>query len=271
MKQFIICLALTGISSLIFSQTSYTVSNAKELLQAIGPDRTITLKSGDYQLKDAYDVKSDYILFSSEYDGPELIVNNVANMTLTGEGTATILAEPRYAWVINFMACSKIKIKGIVFGHTEEGYCTGGVLGFTTCSGFTISNCEMYGSGTEGLAFSESTNFTFNNCEIRKCTYDIMNVSSSSNISFTDCTFKDTGEFDLITIQTSSKVSFKKCMFRNNATSDFMPYFFNIDEASKNISVEESMFKDNTVVKFVNDKSRLTQKNNKFEGNAFKE
>jgi hypothetical protein len=269
MKRTLSALFIVGICSNILAQTNYDVSNAKELLQAIGPNRTITLKSGDYELKEAYGVKSDYILFSNEYDGPELIVSNVSNMTLTGDGKANILAEPRYAWVINFMACSEITLKGIVFGHTEAGYCTGGVLGFSNCSGFGISNCQMYGSGTEGLAFSESSKFTFNNCEIRKCTYDLMNVSSSSNIAFTSCTFKETGEFDLITIQSSSNLSFKKCMFSNNVTSEFMPYFFNIDELSKNISVEESMFKDNSVVKFVNEKSRLTQKNNKFEGNSF--
>jgi hypothetical protein len=269
MKKIIFALLLSASGSMLFAQANYMVSTAKELLSAIGPDRTITLKSGDYQLKDAYDVKSDHILFSSEYDGPELILSNISNMTLTGSGKVTLLAEPRYAWVINFMACSNITIKGLVFGHTEAGYCSGGVLGFSNCSNFSISNCEMYGSGTEGLAFSESSDFTFNNCEIRKCTYDIMNVSSSSNISFANCTFKETGEFDLITIMSSGKISFKKCLFSNNATSDFMPYFFNIDEASKNISVEESMFKDNTVVKFVNEKSRLTQKNNKFEGNSF--
>jgi hypothetical protein len=271
MKRTISVLFMFGISSIILAQTTaFSVSNAKELLQAIGSDRTITLKSGDYQLKDAYDVKSDYVLFSSEYDGPELIVTGITNMTLKADGKVTILAEPRYAWVINFMACSKITLKGIVFGHTEAGYCTGGVLGFSNCKNFNISDCEMYGSGTEGLAFSESSDFIFSNCEIRKCTYDLMNVSSSSNIAFLACTFKDTGEFDLITIQSSSNVSFIKCMFSNNATSEFMPYFFNIDENSKLIDVEESMFKDNTVVTLVNNKSRLTQKKNKFEGNAFK-
>jgi len=97
-----------------------------------------------------------------------------------------------------------------------------------------------------------------------------MNISSSGNISFTNCTFKDTGEFDLITIQTSNNISYKKCLFSNNTTSEFMPYFFNIDEFSKTISAEECMFKDNQVITFINEKLRLTQKNNKFEGNAFK-
>lgn len=251
------------------AQQNLTVSNARELLEAIGPDRTITLKSGDYQLKDAYDVINEYILFVDEFDGLSLIVRNVTNMTLVGVGKPTIYAEPRYAWVVSFLASYSVTIKGIVFGHTEAGYCTGGVLNFDNCSIFTVSDCEMFGSGTEGLGFYVASNFTFDNCVIRNCTYDIMTLSTSSNISFTGCTFKETGEYDLITMYSSNNVSFKKCTFSNNFNGEFMPYFFSIDEFSKDISVESSKFKDNRVVKFVNDKSRLKQKKNKFEGNSF--
>jgi hypothetical protein len=269
MKKVFFAFLITLIVLGAHAQKNITVSNAKELVEAIGPDRTITLKSGNYQLKDAYDIKSDYILFSSEYDGPELLVRNVSHMTLKGDGKVTIYAEPRYAWVINFLACYYITVEGIVFGHTEAGYCTGGVLNFDNCSIFTLSDCEMYGSGTEGLGFKEASNFTFSNCTVRNCTYDIMTLSTSSNISFTNCTFKETGEYDLITMYSSNNVSFKKCLFNDNFNGDFMPYFFNIDEFSKDISVGNCKFTDNKVVKLVNDKSRLKQKGNKFKGNSF--
>jgi pectate lyase len=269
MRKMVIALLLCLLCCLTMAQKNITVSNAKELLQAIGPQQTITLEAGDYYLKDAYEVKNDFIVFTNEYDGPELVLTNISGMTLVAEGKVTILAEPRYAWVINFTGCSNITLKGIVFGHTEAGYCSGGVLGFSNCKGFTISNCELYGSGTEGMAFSESSDFNISNCEIRQCTYDIMNISGSQNISFTNCTFKDTGEFDLISITSCSNIFYKKCMFSNNATCEFMPYFFNIDEHSKNISVEHSMFRDNKVLKFVNVKSRLVMKKNKFAKNDF--
>jgi hypothetical protein len=270
MKKLTIILILLTVIVNVKAQKNITVSNAKELVEAIGPDRTITLKSGNYQLKDAYDVKSDYILFLSEYDGPELIVRNLTNLTLTGDGKVTIYAEPRYAWVMDFWSCYYITVKGIIFGHTEAGYCTGGVLHFDNSSFFTISDCEMFGSGTEGLGFKQASNFTFNNCVIRNCTYDIMTLSTSSNISFTNCTFKETGEYDLITMYSSNNISYKKCIFSDNFNSNFMPYFFNIDEFSKEISVENCKFTDNKVVTFVNDKSRLKQKGNKFKGNSFK-
>ena len=207
------------------------VATAHEFLNAVGSNRTIIL-TGDYYdntdaLRDFPSLHLDYesaettdrnVFCVDNYDGPELHIANITNLTIvTNQPVVTFVAQPRYADVITFEKCSGIKIDGITFGHTEEGYCDRGVLGFYNCANVEVSSCDLYGCGTEGIVLTNCANMTFTASKIRDCSYHIMHLSRSRNVKFESCQFFRNREFEQINIHGCENVFFDNCMIANNA------------------------------------------------------
>ena len=211
------------------------VATAHEFLNALGSNRTIVLTNDYYDITEALqDFPSLHLDYESaettdrniycidNYDGPELHIANITNLSIvTSRTVVTFVAQPRYADVITFEKCSGIKIDGITFGHTEEGYCDRGVLGFYQCTDVEISCCDLYGCGTEGIVLTDCAKMTFTASKIRDCSYHIMHLSRSRNISFESCQFFRNREFEQINIHGCENVLFDNCMIANNAGTLF--------------------------------------------------
>lgn len=207
------------------------VETAHEFLKALGSNRTIILTSDYYDITEALqDFPSlllDYesaettdksIYCIDNYDGPELHIANLKNLHIeTNQRVVTFVAQPRYADVITFEKCSGIEITGITFGHTEEGYCDRGVLGFYQCTNVVLSSCDLFGCGTEGIVVEDCANMTFIASKIRDCSYHIMHLYKSRNITFNSCQFFRNREFEQINIHGCDNVLFDNCMIANNA------------------------------------------------------
>ena len=214
---------------------TYEVATAHEFLNALGSNRTIILTSDSYDITDALlDLPSLLLDFESaettdrnvycldNYDGPELHIANISNLTiLTEHPVVTFLAQPRYADVITFEKCSGIRIEGVTFGHTEEGYCDRGVLGFYNCSRVDLVNCDLFGCGTEGIILENCSNMTFTATKIRDCSYHIMHLYDSRNVRFESCQFFRNREFEQINIHRCENVMFDNCMIANNTGNLF--------------------------------------------------
>jgi len=133
------------------------VSTVDELLAAIGPERIIELRDGEYDLSSAtgYGTEStDYYYWNETYDGYELVINNVQNMHLCAEEytLSQIVTRPRYANVIKFENCDTVSIASLIIGHVEErGSCSGGVLYFDNCKDMSVGYSRLYGCGTIGI------------------------------------------------------------------------------------------------------------------------
>ncbi|OAD22948.1 copper amine oxidase domain protein, partial [Candidatus Thiomargarita nelsonii] len=246
------------------------VNNVREFLEAIAPNTTIELKKGIYNISHAIDVKNKYIKWENPYDGYQPIIGPVENLTIKAENGTKILIEPRYAFVMSFENSRNILIQNVILGHTVGGTCDGGVLRFSKSDDIKIEKSILFGSGTEGLVLEEVNNFEFRNSTIRDCTDDLMTIKDSKNVLFENCTLKDTGQFDLINISSSSGVTFSRCLIKNNWNdSEYSPYLFSIDSISSNISLENSIIRDNRTRKFLNNQNKLRLLNNQFIGNAF--
>jgi hypothetical protein len=277
---FILCFPL-----LLQAQAKFRVSNAKDLISAIASNREIELTEGDYNLSDIEAPYNPNIEWNDAYDGKEPILKNLQNVKFVTKSGARILIRPRYAWVMMFKDCKNISFSGLTFGHTEGGYCSGGVLGFSGCQNITISSCKLFGSGTVGISFEKSQNLNVTSSEIFECTYGLAYIIEATNVSFQKCTFRNTGEFDLVDISKSNNVTFKSCVFKDNYsskefwnTSDM--HLFNIDNTwydpnengtklSTQITVQSCSFLNNNVKSFCNNKAWLTMKGNKFKENTF--
>jgi hypothetical protein len=267
----------------VSAQNVVKVDNALALMNAIQSNTTIELAPGTYNIsKVMSEIKNDQIILVDNFDGFEPNIHEISDLTIKGGGKATILLEPRYAWVMMFINCSNITLDGITFGHTESGYCMGGVLGFESCYTVSILNCSLYGSGTVGIMANSCTNLLVKKSDIHDCTYGLAYIYNSTNVNFQTTKFRNTGEFNLIEIMGSNEVSFSKCIFTDNFTNEYMPYMFSVDEniwtgvvedesKSTKILISKCSFKNNNASMFVNIMDRVTIEACKFKDNAFDE
>ncbi len=249
-----------------------TVSTADELVAAIDSDTKIILKEGVYNLSK---VKQEYsennAFWESVFDGNQLIIKGVKNLTLEGEGDASaeIVVEPRYADVFSFRECSNIGIRNIKAGHTpEQGECAGGVLAFERSNDINISKSELYGCGIEGLTLHDTNNLMFVNSAIYNCNSAIMNLYNSKDISFYQSRFYDNEVYfsGIIAIDNCS-LTFDDCDFTNNRVIDGSLF----DVGLSKIVFVDSRICGNSYKSLASDNSVLLVENTVIEGNTITE
>lgn len=223
-------LVLTGCAK------SIEVSSAEDFIKALGSDRTIVIEPGTYNLTPALDKmffqkdlpRVDYRVedydgstaaIADIFDGKELCLLNLSNLTIkcpSIKNRAELQVEPRYAFVFYLNGCDGISFENIVMGHTEGGYCDGGVIDLNDCANISFSNCDLYGCGTEGICAEVTEGLKFFDSSIHDCTYDIMTIGECDNFLFKDSEFYSNREFSLFNIHESDRISFKDCIIRNN-------------------------------------------------------
>lgn len=223
---------------------TFTVSNEREFVTALGSNRIVIIKDGTTlnltkQLNnsdffgyygrlwtdDYYGERNgddELIVSCDRFDGRQLELLNVHNLTIRGGKDCKIVVEPRYANVLNFYRCSHITLENLTVGHTEEGYCEGGVLYFENSARILVKNCDLYGCGTYGLEAHSTLELTMDNTVIRDCSYGIMILDATHTTKFIDCDFIRCREFSLVEINAECRdTRFLRCRFAQNKGSLF--------------------------------------------------
>lgn len=193
--------AVIEASPLPVSEDGYIhVSNVDEFLAAIGPNSSIYLEDGTYDLSTASSYggygSSYYVWKNTGVDGPQLVICNLRGLSITGGGAdkVTISAEPRYAEVLAFDNCRDIELSGFTAGHTQEpGSCRGGVLYFNESSNVKVSGCSLYGCGVWGVTAIDSSGIAVKDTEIYDCSSGDINLSGCRSVSFENCDIHDNG------------------------------------------------------------------------------
>lgn len=253
-----------------------TVTNADQLVDAIGSDREIILKDGTYYISDVSSIKSsDYYRFDAAFDGAELVITGVNNLTIKCKGTkpAKVITKPKYGNVMVFENCSNIKIENIEAGHgPEKGYCTGGVIRLTNTKNMTIKNSILFGSGIEGIAATESSNLKVVSTTIKGCSNSILSLSKCNEIEFDSCEFTENKEFSLINIDNCINVTLKACNINNNLTtsSDYSTDCLFYITQSMGVLLENCIIENNATQYFCNSSTAMTMKDTKLENNSFR-
>lgn len=189
-----------------------SVSTVDELLAAIGPDTTIHLSAGEYNLSQASGYGStsgDYYVWNNPYDGPELVIKDVQNFHIIGEGadSTSILATPRYADVLSFEDCENVSLMGLTAGHTQEpSVCSGGVLWFENTEDILVSHCGLFGCGILGVQAVDCADIQVVSTEIYDCTYGAADLNGCANVVFEDCDIHDCGGDNAIRVNDSANV-----------------------------------------------------------------
>lgn len=175
------------------------VTTVDELLAAIAPDTMIYLEPGLYDLSTASDygvTGGEYYSWVQDFDGPELMISGVKNLTITAESpkSVTIAAMPRYADVLNFTDCDTIALAGLTVGHTEEpGSCSGGVLYFDNTDNVSVVDCALYGCGIMGVYGYSCERMHITTTEIYDCSQGGVSFYDCSGVAMTGCDLHDNG------------------------------------------------------------------------------
>lgn len=220
------------------------VTSATEFLRAIGSNKTIVIESnsvfnlteamqqlhesdpGKFPMIDYYDNEeqmkplNNRVFPLDAYDGPEIAIKGVKNLTIRGGAynLPLLLAEPRYAYIFSLYDCSNITFENLIMGHTDQGYCEGGVVLLNNCRRINFINCDLFGCGTEGLSAFNVDGLNFNSSHIHDCSYSIMTLSECRNCNFNNSVFFNNRVFDLINISGSATttICFNGCHFFQN-------------------------------------------------------
>ncbi len=227
---------------------TYTVTNELEFLNALGPNRTIVIAK-DVHLNLSRILENEnlfvdnpgrrwvqsgedfigtipLVISEGETDGQQLDLVNIDNLTIRGAGNASIEVAPRYSYCLYFINCRNCRVENLTIGHTEYGFCSGGVIGVTNGENIEVLDCDLYGCGTYGFDVMGTRHLDVRKCRVHDCTYGIMQLRRSNGIHFTSCDFLSNKEYDLIESRNSEGVVFDDCRFyANNGDSKL----FNFD------------------------------------------
>ena len=194
-----------------FTKKQFVVTNAKELLDAIGSNREIIVKtSAPIDLTDemvkrlnagsVIEHKLEKNVAKGLYadwgmSGPGVVFAGLTNLTIKGFQKNTKISVESYdCAVIRLSKCSNIKFEQLVLGH-NRGTCYGPVIHVDTCKNITVLSSGLFGCGTEGFYINNSTGIICKNTQIYSCRdYIISIIGSSRNIHFSECRMYDIGD-----------------------------------------------------------------------------
>ncbi len=227
----------------------YTVSTPDEFIAAIGSDRTIHLNGGTFDLTTASsyggDTGNEKCAWEEEFDGFQLVIRNVKNLTITGDGKAAteIATQPRYAQVLAFQNCENIAVSNFTAGHTPEpGSCVGGVVYLDGCTGVSIRDVGLYGCGIIGVSTQDCRDVTLANSDIYECSFEGVGFHNSSGIRVANCRFYDLGKKEdwgadtVFMLNNCSDVQVADCEIYDSRVDSFIT----------STSVDQVVFRNNT-------------------------
>lgn len=236
----VLCTALAAVAA----PKRILVNTAEEFIAALGSNREIVIcneegflltptiqemiDAGRLKKFDRWSrAKQEGVLYEEDTDGPQIIISGFKDLTIRSNSDERQCLEvtPRYVNVLTFISCENLTLTNLYLGHTDEGYCSNGVLGFDDCHNVTITNCGLYGCGTEGIELRQSDNFTMRDSEIFHCSYHIMHLYGSRNCKFLNCAFYNNREYEQVTVDDSSDaVLYDHCVFTGNQGTLFNFY-----------------------------------------------
>jgi hypothetical protein len=191
------------------------VSSASEFLDAIRSNVDIVVREG-FSLTGVKIPDNRHIYTREVFDGEEIVIQGVVNMSISGVGTPEISVSPRYATTLNFEKSNGVSITGLQIGHRPAiGECQGAVLNFSLCSAIYVRDCRLFGCGTYGFQLKQCEIVAFENCDVFECSYGFFTCESVSGLSLSKVDFYDSQCFDIIDVK-NSDISFNRCSITNN-------------------------------------------------------
>ena len=238
------------------------ITSANALARAIVSGATVELGEGTILLEpDNGDLQTgnSFCRWESVYEGYELVISNVSNVTIrgAGQGKTTLESNPRAATVLTFENCENVTLEGFTAGHVPGAEpCEGNVINLTDSSYVTMKDLGLFGCGAIGVRADNCAELTLEGCDIYECSAYGLNLDfvegcqiknctlrdigkginsemvasavlatwSGSDLTVTDTSFKDNKTYNLFTLDQGA--TFTRCSFENNHMENtaFMVY-----------------------------------------------
>lgn len=254
-----------------------TVSSVQQFIKSIGDNKEIILAAGEYILSDPIDDKSSAIYTRKCYDGTELVISGISNLTIKGSDYwgSHLITNPKYGYVLVLKNCENVTISNIKAGHgTGKGVCTGGVIRMEHCTNIRVESSFLYGCGTSGIDISESQNIIIDQTIITECSYRITSIFSSQNLLYTNCAFRNNQKYNQIVLSDAAHIVFKNCTFKQNSvevdsTINGYGFLFDVDDSCKAIELYECIFEKNRSHYFADSADNLLLRQCRFIDNSF--
>ncbi len=210
---------------------AYHVRNIKELLGAIGPETTIVVEPGNYNLTDylaeynndgnkmKWNQAHQYVRLNGVFDGTEIQIINVEKLTIRGGSDdpkdTQIVTEPRYASVFSFKNCKNISLSNMTLGHTDAGDCSGNVVDLISSCWVSFYKMDLFGCGVYGIGSYENSGDVYvTNSTIRDCSYGPFEIYDPDGaFEFTDCTLTGSAWGGSYWASETSAMRFIRCKF----------------------------------------------------------
>ncbi len=267
-------LAAAGISAGAQSQSAktYTVSDIVQLLKAVGPDRTIVLRKGDYKLSSGYSVTSEYVDWFEGDSGKGLELSGLKNLTIRGADGARIISDASMSTILTVFESQGITIDNVVFTRTAAaGENAGsGSLYADSIENLVIDRCVFEGGTYVAINLWECSNVKIRRTRISGAYSGALYASYSTDIEISGSTIEGCEGYPLIYTEESGPVTFESSLFEWNIGSNFVEYYpFDLDVQT--LVFKNCDFKNNDYEFFLGSPDFPETLSCTFEGNSFGE
>lgn len=203
------------------SRRRVAVDDLRQLIAAIGSDRTIDLVGGPYVLT-AGDDKGDFptnphVRFDTEWGTERMIVEGVRNLHVRAVGAPVHVLSRSPSDVLVLLDCTGIVLEGLVLGHVEglALHCVAPVLRCTKSRDVTLTGCELFGCGTEAVVADTVENFRLDRCDVHTCRHGVLVFENARKLSFRGTLFRDCSMFgEGFRFDRCEDVTFADCAIR---------------------------------------------------------
>jgi hypothetical protein len=251
--------------------TSLAIETVAEFIDRISSQRTLLIANRALTITDGFPVSTQHVSWDDVFDGKEMIIRGAINLSLKGH-SGTILAIPRYAWVLTFSHCRGTSLLDLTLGHTVTGTCQGGVIKFKNCEKVEIRDCDLFGSGTYGFEFEDCKSVRIEGTTVRDCSYGILSIKNCQDVKFIDCKFSRNREFDLCTFEgQAEQIMFQRCLFDGNFSRNAMFNLKSITEKGSVVYVWDCKFVENDCAAFQDESGFFSERGNEFLANVWRE
>jgi len=244
----VVAFALAAASAIAQSQASktYNVSDIGQLLKAIGPDRTVVLRKGDYKLSAAYSFTSDYVAWADGDDGKELALSGLKNLTIRGADGARLVSDSSLSSILGIYESSGVTIDNVAFSRSKDAGDDAGAgsLYVESVDGLTIDRCSFEGGTTVAIELWECSGVKIRRAKVSGTTSGAISAYYTDDIESSALSVSGCEGYPLLYFEDCGDASFSDASFKGNAGGNLVEIYASEDEAGA-VSFSGCEFSDN--------------------------
>ncbi len=276
-QALLILVALTLAAGPSFAQAkstlpTITVSDTVAFLKAVGSNRTIVLKKGDYLLSDAYSVKTGFVSWNDFEDGKELAIKGAENLTIRGSEGTRIVTESAAAYLLGIYGGKNISLDNLRFVRSIKSGTepSAGSVYVESVKGFTLDRSSIEGPTNTALELWQCSDVAVRRTEFSGALSGAISAVSTKGLAVSLSKISKSEGYPLIYLEESDQVGFADTRFEGNTGGNFLEIYAEAGSVDS-IAFKKCAFSGNEVEYFAGTAILPQTTDCSFEGNSFGE